>query len=194
MNNSDTLYTGIATFGRNVSRWVAIFFSVVGGLLIFLGIYFILKKNKITSSANATITNCGIKTKAFIDANGVIGKTETDCCTPKANNGKIIYDCSFTVNYNVNGKPYSKPLKIPETDYNVTDWKTGDSIKIYYDPTNPDTMSYQSDNYHSIGVILIVVCVITIALSWLQVYLTSHSKMYAGLVGTADGVRMIEMI
>ena len=191
---SDTLgdiYTGTASFGRIMSKWSAIFFSVVGVLLIFLGIYLILKKNKITSSTSATVANCGVKTKAFIDSNGVIGKIATDCCTPVANNNNISYNCSVTVNYNVNGKPYSNSLKIPDAG---TNWKTGDSIKIYYDPTNPNTMSYHSDNYHTMGVILIVVCVVVIALSWLQVYLTRHSKMFAGLVGAADGVHLIENI
>lgn len=191
---SDTMgkiYTGVAGWGRTYVWISAILTTCVAGLFIIGGIYLVFKKNKLTSSTSATVTNCGVKTKTFIDASGVISKTESDCCTPISIDNKLSYNCSVTVNYNVKGKQYSNSLKIPDAG---TDWKTGMGIKIYYDPADPNTLSYQSDNYRTMGLVIIAICFVIIGFAWLQSYLSNHYKIFAAAEGLTGGARMLKSI
>lgn len=101
---------------------------VVGAALIVAGIYLWRENDKFMQTArpaNATITN-------------ITTRTDSD--------GDTIHD--VFVSFTVNGKRYNGKL-----NYYVTGMRSGQTVQIYYNPSNP--ANFRSHNSHFSGIIVI---------------------------------------
>ena len=132
--------------------------SIIGG------IYFVIKKTKLTST--------------------VYGTVETSNCTLVKN----IYDCSLTVKYTDNkGKEHSLTGETNDS-YEYT---KGAKILVYYDPSNPSKSSLTSDNSHIAGWVAIVIGVILIFSSFFWLWASMKYKFIAAAEGVSAATGMI---
>ena len=107
------------TFMRESS--VARFFIPAGLLLIIVGvvIFFINVNNQNYVSVESTVSNVQLAQEAYTDTDG--------------NYVDATYNVS--IKYTVDGKEYSSVLD------NVSKYKVGDKIKIYYNPKDPSQIT-----------------------------------------------------
>ncbi len=107
------------TFMRESS--VARFFIPAGLLLIIVGvvIFFINVNNQNYVNVESTVSNVQLAEEAYTDADG--------------NHVDATYNVS--IKYTVDGKEYSSVLE------NVSKYKVGDKIKIYYNPKDPSQIT-----------------------------------------------------
>lgn len=166
--SDDQIYTGVATFGVIMSDIKAVVGSIVGIIMIIIGIFFMFKKSFRT--------------------NTLVGTIKTSNCSEIIENNNINYNCDFSVEYNINGKIQSKPF----TDTNsYKKYTVNDTITLWYDPNNNTNIGIMSDNLHSLGIGLIILGIIIIIFSILLAYLSNKYKPVAAAEGIFAGVNMI---
>ena len=163
-------YSATSNFGKIKAIISAVVTTFIGIIMIIIGIYFIKKISILTSTATATITQL----------NG-------DYCIQNNN----IWTCNMNVSFkDAIGKSYTINNIQSSSQNNYT---SGETIRIYYEPDNPNNASLQSDNTHTIGYILIIIAIIIMSISWIMVWLSQHYKIFAaaeGVSGIADVLKI----
>lgn len=110
-----------------------------------------------------------------------------------SNNQPVVlneYECTFTARYTIDSTSYTHKF----TSRSQTEYKTGDSISVYYDPNNIDDVSLTDgiDARHIFGYFLLTLAVIFFfaelgALFWLYAVNKDDTIAKAtGVLGTVD--------
>lgn len=172
MSKNDSLgreiYEGAGTFGH-IQAWIsAIMSTIIGIILIVVGVVAIRHKTTLTDSTIGTVTKaeCG---DAYNDGND------------------IKYNCTVDVSYEVKNKEYDITKSVNDTSKSFKNEK----LTVYYNPSSPKDGELNSDNTKTIGIILTVVGVIIPLAAWLWVWVTSKSKFAAAAGGVAGAVNLI---
>lgn len=170
-STGEEIYSGTATFGRVMAVFGVIMGTLAGLILIPLGIYFMVHKTKLTSQTP-----------------GKIDTKSPNPCTPQSKNNTVVYDCSFNVNYTINGTQYSKLITVTDSS---RQYYGGDNVTIYYDPKNPNDASITQDNTHILGIILLIVGIIIPIIAWVWWYFARKYKAVAAAGGVAAGLDLL---
>lgn len=157
------IYTGTASLGKIMAIISAVMATIAGLIMIPFGIYMIARKSKLTKTALATVSGAPV-------------------CSESAEKSVITHTCAFSVTYKVGTKTYTSPLSTS----GPISYESGNTINIYYDPTNPSDISENSDNSHVFGIILLVLGIVIPLFAWLWVYITSKSKLAAAAGGASE--------
>lgn len=143
----------IAKAGSLYALYGAIVSSVIGFIFIFISLILIRKPNIRTESVLAIITDAD--------------------CERVSRDDRYVWDCySIDVEYTVNNIIYKGYLKRESS----REYKIGESINIWYNPSNPeDDISFNKDSRKA-GIIMLSVASIVISLSWLWYYFVSRNE------------------
>lgn len=149
-----TLYQDAASLGRFKALVVLIIGLCISILLCLIGIYIIIKDRKYTSSY-AKITQ-------------IIG------CIKKSS----LYNCKIAIEYTIENKKYEKSDVSLSTDHPLS---IGESLMIYYDPSNPSDISIESTS----GWILIGISIFIALSCYLTYWLSNRYTIFAAAEGTS---------
>jgi hypothetical protein len=166
-STGETIYTGTAKFGKIMALFALISAIILALVMIPLGIYFIVHKTKLTSN--------------------ILGNVSISQCTSRVENNNIVYDCNITVDYKVEGKNYS----LTATTSDSSEYKKGDSITVYYNPSNPSNAAIYSDNTHIAGIIILVIGIIIPVVTLVFWLLAKKYKAVAAAGGVAAGLDIL---
>jgi hypothetical protein len=166
----DDAYTDLASFGRFITYGIAIIMTIAVVILVGFGSYEIIKKDPRTAQVIGTV------------------QVGTDC-QPVAtdNKGNTLYKCMVVGTFNVNNVQYGI-FDIVNASTAVL--KPGDSIKIDYNPSNPNDSVISEFTSKQLGVISIVIGVIILIVVWLHVYLVNRFKLLAAGQGAETLFRL----
>ena len=132
----ETIYDSAATFGRIMAFVRMVTGSIIGIVMIAVGIY--LVRNKAAQSVNTTAEVATAECKTV------------EVGTPKKPRSTV--RCDLTVTYTVNGKQLTTPLTDEGTSYSK-----GSIVNIQYNPDNPSDIRLKQAANKTVGIILIVI-------------------------------------
>lgn len=159
----------MAETGQIFSGIQLAFSIIIGLILLIVGLYFMTKKNKYTSTIKATT------------------KSPTNCSNGYPMNGLMNYDCVVYFDYEVSG------TKISDSFTSKTNIKydlPGYKFPIYYNPENPSEWSITKDNNKVIGGALILAALFLVAVSGFWYWLTLKNKFAASAAGVQGVIGM----
>lgn len=149
-NQRQNLYSSAVAFGHFEAKFTAAMGTLLALVLIGFGLYLVIKKTVVTKTVIGEVTN-------------------TPNCVLNTQNKNHVYNCSNIIaKYTVNKKTYSENLSTK----NSNEYKMGDKITVYYDPSNPAHAQGMSDNTHLFGGLLIVIGLGTLGTVWWYFYLS----------------------
>lgn len=165
----EDVYSGAASYGIFRALISAIGATVIGGLLIGLGVYIVKMPQK--TSIQATITQI----------NGATGPTAI--CSSSIVNKSVTYSCQLTVQYTYQGQQYTQGLS-----YNGSMlYSVGQAITIYITSDNPKEVSLSQTVSSTLGWVLIVFGALVIGGGWLMFWAAKKWKIVAAAEG-AQGI------
>lgn len=187
--NSQDVYTGTANLGRTATDISAVFTTIFTIPMIIIGLYLIFKKIK----RNSTVLG-KISSSTWSPCIPIYSQS----CTSSLNNGITTYSCNNTTSFSCNfivdyQLPDGLNYKQQSKNFNTSggeQYLPGESIILYYDPSDPTNIELSQDNYAIIGWILIIIAVIMLISTWTWVYFTHKSKMAAAYAGAVTGSKM----
>ena len=168
-STGEKIYSGTATVGRLTAVVGAVMGTLVGLVLITVGIVMIVHHTKLTSEVLGTVKN-------------------PNCSSAFINDNKVAYNCTFEVAYTVEEKPYTKEITL---DDSPRVYSAGDSVTVYYDPKDPSNASTNSDNTKVPGIIFLVIGIIVPIGAWLWWYFAHRYKAVAAAGGVAAGLDLL---
>jgi hypothetical protein len=169
---SKTVYKDAATFGKTMSFISAIISTIIGVILIIVGLFLVFRKSKYTSEIQGAVVKAS--------------PTGSNICTNKNN----MYNCSFEVDYTLNGDDKTVMFNNVDTSINYTEGKI---ITLYYNPDDPNDIKLEKDNTKVLGWIMLLIAILMITISWLWNYLVNRNKFLAATEGVATGISVISM-
>jgi hypothetical protein len=164
---SDSLYTGAAAFGRVSAVVGGIFGTLIGIILIAVGVFFSLESTRLSQQLRARITS----------------KTcSNDLCrlgveyTPPSNGG---------------GQPCQTTIVIGRSE--AQDLRVGGTVTIFYDPRRPcQNPSLESRRVNiALGLILIFSGILIIVVVWFVVWLTQQYTFAAATEGVLTVIDLV---
>ena len=162
-------YSGAATFGRVSAGIGAVFTTVIAVIFVIIGIVLLFHKTVYSKTTQGVII-------------------DTPTCDSNHNNNDVTYNCyNIQIIYTVDGKVY--PMQTL-TSSGSTRYVRG-PVTIYYDPSDPSKISLTLDNYHTAGIVLIVVGLIIAIIAWIWFVITMRYKAVAAVGGVSSGIEMI---
>ena len=171
-SSSSTLSEENIQQAGKVFTGIGLFMAVIiGTIFIIIGVYLIKhpdKKNK-SLIANITKANC---TK-------VINYTN--------NNQTITYQCDLDINYTINNQNFVNKF----TENSSIDYTNEKTIKIYYDPNNPNDISTSYSDNPLLGYILIGVALFIILISGIWYWASRKSKFVSELAGIKGSLDLV---
>ena len=165
----DDVYSGAASYGIFRALLSAIGGTIIGILLICLGVYIVKLPDK--TSIQGIITQ----------VNGATGPSAT--CPYSFINKSISYSCQYTVEYVYQGQKYTQNLS-----YNgPTPYAIGQPITVYIISDNPQDASFSQSAPSGIGWALIVFGAFVIGGGWFMYWASKKWKIVAAAQG-AQGI------
>ena len=165
----DDVYSGAASYGIFRALLSAIGGTIIGILLIWLGVYIVKLPDK--TSIQGIITQ----------VNGATGPSAT--CPYSLINKSISYSCQYTVEYVYQGQKYTQNLS-----YNgPTPYSIGQPITVYVISDNPQDASFSQGAPSGIGWALIVFGAFVIGGGWFMYWASKKWKIVAAAQG-AQGI------
>jgi len=167
------LYGDAAQLGQvwtTIQLFFGGFFVILG---ILIGVYLITKKTKYSQTVDATITTVSCQPN--------VNTTTTTKDGVATSSQKTTYTCIMDLTYNVNNKEYKTKQTTNGTE---NPYAINQTLRLYYDPSNPIDVSQASDDSSAIGWIVVVVSLfilIGLLISW---WLSRRYKLYAAAQGT----------
>lgn len=159
------IYDTSASFGKMMALISAVTTTIIGIILISIGIYLLSRKNIYTGKTKGTASNVNCNEDKFSQPPSIL--------------------CIYTVTYKVNDKIYKKKV---QTNHSVAE---GEEITIEYDPSNPTNMHAFPSNTKLAGVLMISISTFIIGFSWLWFWITRKYKFAAATQGVSTGVGML---
>ena len=151
---------GIYDYELVKSGFGAVVATIIGLVMLAIGIAMLAKKQNKTSVTNGTISAA--------------------TCHTIGNNKE--YNCQIMVHYDVNGIRHQTNLSLQ----NFAPYKAGDTIDLEYDPNNPSDVAVKTTGSKIFGTILIIFGIVIIALTWGYFYLVRHNKDFGTVMGVND--------
>ena len=161
----DNTLDAAASFGRIMAWMRSIFGTIIGLLLIALGIFMLTRKNKYPMRAVGTVQSAKCDDS---DAKNVTC-TITFQFTP--NNGKSITSAPMLVN-----QSYVK----------------GQNVTVHYDPANPNNFLLNPAPIKWIGGILLAFGLLILVFVWVWMWVVNRNKTAAVMNGAVEGVGMVD--
>jgi len=158
----EDIYSGTASFGKLWAVIQAVFVTILGILMIILGIYIIMHRSNMKS-----ITG------------NVLGPSS---CFNKISNGENYRMCTTKIEYEIDGELYKKEISTGSSEFS----KGKNNITIWYSPVKPDNPEYDPAPVWS-GWVIILTSVLIILASWFWVWLTRKYEVVAAAKG-ASGI------
>lgn len=157
----EQVYSGAAKFGLFMANIAVVIGSIVGVIMIGVGIKFWTQKEKYSVEIQGRV----------IDAQ----------CASISDGKRQYQQCAIKIEYVVDGKPY-----IFETIRSDQYYAKGYSVSLRYDPDNP-VEATMDGSVKTLGKILVGVGLAIIAVVWVSWYIKRRFKFAAaaGGVGTA---------
>ena len=168
----EEIYSGAATVGVVTSTIKAIFGSIIGLIMLIVGIILVSKRTVRTEKVSATI-------EKIIKCNEI-----------KEDKKPSTYSCTFTASYTINNKEYINTFT---TTGNIEKFP-GEIITLYYDPNNTSDILPESDNFHILGWILIGISIFMVASLVTWAYVAYKYKPIAALTGTVSSIEMVKSV
>jgi hypothetical protein len=165
----EELYTGGSSFGKFMALISAVVASVISLGLLAFGIYVLVKKDPHTASANALV------------------KTATCMATPSGE-----YECYLGVLFYPDR--VSTPVIANITFSSRVAYVEGQHLTIYYDPSNPTSISIKKMNPKILGWGSIVAAVVISASAWFWYWVVYHYKFAAAAYGFGQGLGIRSII
>lgn len=162
------IYTGAADFGKFSTIIGGIFGTLFALLFVGIGIYLLVEAFRRTKSVQAKIT-------------------KSECENTTSSNRM----CKITIEY-----PSNQPSKMCSVSFSVEDeakYKPGNTITVYYDPSDPcntGSLDTRRESY-IFGLILLIGGLVFILIIWLVVYLTFRYKFFAAAEGVGTAVKIL---
>jgi hypothetical protein len=165
----DDVYSGAASYGIFRALLSAIGGTIIGILLICLGVYIVRLPEK--TSIQGRITQ----------VNGATGPSAT--CPYSLVNKSVSYSCQYSVEYIYQGQKYTQNLS-----YNgPTPYSIGQPITVYIISDNPQDASFSQSAPSGIGWALIVFGAFVIGGGWFMYWASKKWKIVAAAQG-AQGI------
>ena len=159
---SQEVYDGAAKFGMFMATIWLIVGNLIALALIIGGIYLMTRKEKYTGKTVATVKSVQCNTY---------------------NDGKsVTYNCSMILEYNVNGRIYSRPY---QSNSSISQYD-GMLKPIRYDPANPNDYIVFPLTKYWIGVILLVIGLLIMIGAWFTWYIVRRFKTAAAAYGVGS--------
>ncbi len=155
----NNVYDTTATIGRAKSITNVVIGTIIGIVMIVIGIYLITK----------TQNN-------LVDSTAIVS---TSTCTLVTNNKSTTHNCTLGIKYNVNNQQYSGNISTNDSQPHAEN----STVDITYDNTNPNLVTARQMRYRTIGFVLCGVSVLIISSAWLNYYLSNTYKGYAAYQG-----------
>lgn len=165
----EDLYTGGSSFGKFMALISAIVASAISLGLIAFGIYILMKKDPHTQSANALI------------------KSGTCIQVPSGE-----YQCDLDILFYPN--KVTTPVMTRISFSSRVAYSDGQRITIYYDPSDPTSVSIKSMNPKILGWGCIVAAVVISAGAWFWYWVVYHYKFAAAAYGFGQGLGIRSII
>ena len=165
----DNAYSATSDFGKIKAIISAVVATIIGIIMIIIGIYLIKKISILTETATATINKLN------------------NVCVQNNN----MWTCNMNVSFtDTTGKSYTIDNLQSSSQNNYT---SGETTTIYYEPDNPNNASLQSDNTHTIGYVLIIIAIFIMCISWLMVWLSQRYKIFAAAEGVSGIAEILKI-
>lgn len=186
-STASQIYSGTASFGAIMSDIKAIIGTVIGIIMIIVGIAFERHKTVYSLLGNGKV----------LDSTNLIGTPVTDTdSNGKVTGSHISWTGSIEV---VNDKD---PSKTPQTfqingvstTNTLNPYPVGKSIPIYVNPKDPTDFRISSDDTSVIGWVLIGFGVLIIIGSWVWAYFANKYKVIGAYEGVSTGVDFVKNI
>jgi len=159
---SDKVYSSTASFGRLWAVIREVIVTIVGIIMVIVGIY-IIKHRSDMISINGSVTE------------------KSSCLTKTTNNGETYRICKTKIEYEINSKKYTK-----EISTGTSEFEKEDNITIWYSPVEPDKPEYDPTPTWA-GWMIIIIAILIIIGSWFWVWLTRKYEIVAAAKG-ASGI------
>jgi len=177
------IYSGTASFGAIMSDIKAIIGTVIGIIMIIVGIVLLRHKQKETMKGTAIITNtnpCSVSASKDDKGNPVINWT----CNI---NATLLNDDGTQSNY-------SNIINAGNIQSSTPPYEYGQKISVWYDPNNKGNFSLTSDDYSVVGWFLIGFGIVAIIGSWVWAYFANKYKVIGAYEGVSTGVDFVKNI
>jgi hypothetical protein len=160
----ENVYEAASMYGQAKSIMAAFFGSVIGLILLGIGIYFVTKKDSFDKDVIGVLDEATC-TSFTITRNG---KNETN------------YKCDLTISYTINSTKYTKQMVL---DSSPNPYNKGNSIDLEYNSSNPNDFRLKEIKKSYLGSGSIVVAILIVVGVWLSFWLTRTNKTYAAATG-----------
>ena len=170
-NDVNDIYSGASDFGRFWAIFGAIIATIVGIMFAMFGIYVLVKKSNLKQ------------------ADGIVVSSDPPSCGVGQGNPPV-YSCNITVSYTVNNMKFQEIIWYSGSKL----YSNGQSISVYYEPSNPKQASLTGPVPHYVGVILIIVGILVVVFSWFIVWITRRYKFASAMVGVGGGISLMKDI
>lgn len=165
----EEIYTGTASFGKVWTVIQAVLGTIVGIVFIVLGSYIIKHRDHLLSTEGTIVKNSD--------------------CAPVNDGKKMTMSCMSYIMYTVNDKTYGSKDKGVSVGTGSTEYKEGDKVTVYYDPTTPNVPEINPVP-KAVGWAIIGISVFVVLMSWLWAWLASRYKM-AAAIGGVSGLKSV---
>lgn len=187
-STSSKIYSGTASFGAAMSDIKAIIGTVIGIIMIIVGIAFERHKTIYSLLGNGKVignTNLIATPKQDTDSNGKVTGQPYESWTGSI---EVIND------KDTSKTPQTFQINGVRTDNSLNPYPINKSIPIYVNPKDPTDFRISSDDTSVIGWVLIGFGVLTIIGSWVWAYFANKYKVIGAYEGVSTGVDFVKNI
>jgi hypothetical protein len=172
-NIGSEIYSGASEFGKLRAIIGVVLGTLFGVIFIIGGIALIMQKVKLSGKVQGTIVKNN-KTDAL------------KCYEHTDQQQNVMFKCvNVTIDYEVENKTYTLA---DQTIDGGNNYKIGDKIDIYYNPSNPEKGQLKSDNFHMIGWVGLIIGILLLIGAWFQLWVVRKYKFAAAAEGVGGAI------
>lgn len=166
--------SGAAEFGRLTAVFSAIGMTLIGLILIIIGIWLLRYKDTHTKTAQALVTSSHC--------------TKMSDGNPQAD-GQPVYICYMGVTYKVGSQTCTTTVSSDGQNQH----QKGETVTIRYDPEHvcDAELAMKTVSKKLVGVVMIGISVLLMFFSWFWVYITRKSKFGAAATGAGEAMHLL---
>lgn len=161
----EDVYDGAAAFGRFMALLSLIGGTLISLLLIGIGIYLLVSKDKYSGSTTANIK----------EAN----------CQRIADSKSVRYECLLKLSYSVDGKAYEREYGTHSGFY-----APNTTLNIRYDPSNPNDITVGMRK-KTIAIIILCIGVFVLIMAWVWWWIVNTFKFAAAAQGVGSAYDIV---
>lgn len=157
------IYGGAATYGKIRTGLNTAFVTVLGVIMIIIGIIISRKQPKLTNTTTGIIISDPI-------------------CNSYSDKDMVKWRCDIQVSYKVGGVEYRTNLFTND----LVKYSKGQSVTVYYNPEFPGNGNLFSDNIKPIGYVILVLGILILIGSWVWLFIVFKFKVAAAATGATS--------